>query len=117
VAEVAALAFADPTSHRGKAYTLTGAEAVTLSDAAALLSAALGVPIQYVPASIIGYWRHLSRRGMPMGQVAVQTILHVGLRFGQADTPDSTLARLLERAPKTLADYVRDHVATWATVA
>jgi uncharacterized protein YbjT (DUF2867 family) len=114
VAEVAALAFVDPASHAGKAYTLTGAEAVTFSDAAALLSEALGVPIHYVPASLLGYWRHLRRRGMPAGQVAVQTILHVGLRFGQAEAPDSTLAGLLEHPPKTLRDYVRDHVGTWA---
>jgi uncharacterized protein YbjT (DUF2867 family) len=113
IARVAALALCDPARHAGRAYTLTGPEAVTFDDAAAILSRALGRSIRYTRASIPGYAIHLRRRGLPAAQIAVQTILHVGLRFGQAETVDPTLAALLGRPGGTLAEYVRDHVATW----
>ena len=50
---------------------------------------------------------------MPAAQIAVQTVLHVGLRFGQAETIDPTLSRLLGRPGRTLTEYVTDNVATW----
>ncbi|MFW5876263.1 MAG: SDR family oxidoreductase [Myxococcota bacterium] len=113
VAEVAARVFADPASHAGRAYTLTGPETCTFAETAALLTEVLGRPIRYEPASVLGYVRHLRRRGLPWGQAAVQAILHVGLRFGQAATVDPTLEALLGRPGRTLRQYVQDHAALW----
>ena len=113
VAEVAAAAFASPTAHDLHAYTLTGAEAVGFTSAAARLSDVLGRPIRYEAASIVGYVLHLRRRGMPWAQVGVQTVLHVGLRFGQAERVDPTLERLLGHRPRSLEDYFRDHRNLW----
>lgn len=113
VAEVAAIAFAEPDAHRGRAWTLTGPAAVTFAEAAATLSSTLDRPIRYVPASVLGYTRHLRARGMALAQIAVQTVLHVGLRFGQGAAVDPTLGALLGRPPRTLGDYVRDHAGLW----
>ncbi len=114
VAEVATLALTEPAAHRAAAYTLTGPAAVSFAEAAELLARVLGRPIRYVPASMVGYALHLRRRrGLPWGQAAVQTILHVGLRLGQAATVDPTLARLLGRSTRTLRTYIEDHAALW----
>jgi uncharacterized protein YbjT (DUF2867 family) len=113
VAEVAALALLDPDAHARQAYTLTGPEAISFAEVATILSEALGRPIRYRPASVLGYARHLGRQGLPAGQIAVQTILHVGLRFGQAERVDPTLERLLGRRAGTVRDFVRDHSALW----
>lgn len=113
VAQVAVDALLAPASHQGRAYTLTGLEALSFDDAARALSIELSRTIRYRPATIPGYVRHLRHRGMPLGRVLVQTILHVGLRFGQAQTVDHTLGRLLGRAPRTLQTYVRDHRHLW----
>ncbi len=117
VAEVAALALCAPDVHREQAYTLTGPEAVGFDRAAELLTEALGRRVRYEPASVLGYVRHLRRRGQPWAQVVVQTILHVGLRFGQAEAVDPTLASLLGRPGRTLGEYVRDHAELWAAPA
>jgi uncharacterized protein YbjT (DUF2867 family) len=114
VAEVATTALLDPLAHDGRAYTLTGPEPVSFSEAAAILSRELARPIRYDPASVPGYMAHLRRRGLPFAQIAVQTVLHVGLRFGQAEAVDGTLGRLLGRRARTLAEYVKDHRALWA---
>ena len=113
LAEVAAAAFAFPTAHDLHAYTLTGAEAVGFTSAAARLTDVLGRPIRYEAASIVGYVLHLRGRGMPWAQVGVQTVLHAGLRFGQAERVDPTLERLLGHRPRSLEDYFRDHRNRW----
>jgi uncharacterized protein YbjT (DUF2867 family) len=113
VADVAADAFARPERHRARAYTLTGPAPVTFAEAAGMLSEALGRPIRYEPATVLGYLWHLHRRGLPIAQTLVQMILHVGLRYGQAGNVDPTLQELLGRPPRTLRDYVRDHAQLW----
>ena len=114
LAEVAAAALLNPEKHRGQAYTLTGPEAVSFEDAANMLSAAIGRPIRYERASLIGYARHLAQRGLPRGQVIVQLILHAGLRFGQAAKINPTLASLV-KSPRRLASYFHDRAAVFAT--
>ncbi len=113
VAEVAAASLCAPAEHDGRAYTLTGPVAVSLEAVAAALSLALERPIRYRAASILGYARHLRRRGMPWMQILVQTVLHVGLRFGQAADVDPTLGSLLDHPPRTVFDYIADHRALW----
>ncbi len=113
VAEVAARVFLAPSRHDHEAYTLTGPEAVSFADAARFLSEVIGATIRYEPATLLGYIRHLRARGLPLGQVLVQTVLHFGLRFGQAARVDPTLERLLERPSHSLRDYVRAHATTW----
>ena len=75
----------------------------------------LGRPIRYQPASVLGYMRHLKGQGLPAPQVLVQTILHTGLRRGQASRVDPTLAALLGHPPRTLQEYVHDHRTTWSS--
>ncbi len=112
--ELTAQIFVTPGDHDRRGYTLTGPEAIDFTAVAATLTEAIGRRIRYEPASVAGYVRHLRARGMPWGQVAVQAVLHVGLRFGQAAHVDPTLGSLLGHRPRTLRDYVRDGERTWA---
>jgi uncharacterized protein YbjT (DUF2867 family) len=113
VADIAALAFADPSAHRGRAYALTGPAAVSFDEAAHILSEVLGRDVRYEAASLAGYARHLRRRGAPWPRIAVQTILHAGLRLGQAERVEPTLEALLGRPGRSLREYVADHAACW----
>ena len=115
--DVAATVFANPGAHRSAGYTLTGSQAVDFEEVAAVLTRELGRPIRYQPAGVLAYMRHLEGQGLPAAQVLVQTILHTGLRRGQAQRVDPTLAALLGHPPRTLAQYVYDHRTTWSTPA
>lgn len=112
LAAVAALALRapldDPRFDR-RALALTGPEALDFDEVAALLSRILGRRIGYQRASAFGFYRHLRARGLARGQALVITALHVGLRFGQAEAVDRTLAELLDRPPRTLAEWIADH--------
>lgn len=113
VAELAAIAFAAPEQHARKAYALTGPEALSFDVVAELLTATLGRSIRYDRASSVGYFAHVRRKSGSSMQALVQTMLHVGLRFGQAERVDPTLAVLLGRAPSPLAAYIADHASVW----
>ena len=113
VAELAAIIFDDPVPHAGAAYNCTGPEAISFEDAARLMTDVIRRPIRYESASIAGYVRHLHLQGLPLPQIAVQTVLHVGLRFGQSEKIDPTLERMLGRRPRTLATYVRESAELW----
>ena len=108
VGDVTAACFAKPEGFRGAALTVTGPEAISFTEAAAVLSAQLGHLITYEPASILGYAWHLwRRRGLPLMQVVVQLILHVGLRRGDARQVELTTSRVLGRSPTTFEAYAR----------
>lgn len=114
IAELAALVFDEPLAHRNQAYECTGPEALSFEEAARLMTDVIRRPIRYESASIAGYVRHLHAQGLPLAQIAVQTVLHVGLRFGETAKIDPTLERLLGRRPRTLATYVRESAELWA---
>jgi uncharacterized protein YbjT (DUF2867 family) len=112
VAELAARSFTEAGLRR-QAFRLTGPAAVGFAEVAALLSACLGRPIAYCPASIVGYIAHLRRRRLPWIHIAVQTLLHVGLRLDNAATVDPTLGQLLGRPARAIEQYIQDCHALW----
>lgn len=114
IADVAAAVFADPDAHRGAGYLLTGPSALRFDEVAGILSSALGRSVTYEPATVLGYLRHAHHQGLPWAQALVQTVIHTGLRRGQAHVVDPTLEQLLGRPPRTLEEYVREHRAIWA---
>lgn len=99
--------------HARRAYTATGPQALGFAEVAALLSAELGRQIRYTRPGALRYALRLRRRGLPSMQVLVQTLLHVGLRFGQAELVDPTLPALLGRPARTLAHYIADYRGLW----
>ncbi len=115
-AEIAAHIFEDPGAFQRKMLTLTGPEAITFHEAAALLSTTLKRSIVYTPASIPSYAWHLrTRRNMTWMQTFIQTILHVGLRRGDADHVEPTVEQVLGKRPRTMAEYIRDAESIWRT--
>lgn len=116
VGDAAAEIFKNPSSFQGQTLALTGPEAITFAQAAALLSARLGRTINYEPATLLGYVRHLRRRrGLPWMQVAVQAFLHHGLSRGDAEHVDPALERLLGRPARSVQQYIERSAEIWQT--
>lgn len=112
IGEVAALALTSE-EHRMKSYHLTGPEAVTFEEVAATLTEILERSIAYRPASVLVYLTAIRRQGLVLPQALVQTILHTGLRGGNAEEVTDTIETLLGRPPRTVDQYIRDHVGLW----
>lgn len=116
IGAVAASVFQNPSAFAGQALALTGPEAITFTQVAELLTRAVSRPIRYEPATIQGYVWHLrTKRKLTWMQTIIQTILHVGLRHGDAEEVVSTVAQVLGRPPGTMAAYVERSAATWRT--
>ncbi|UWZ59711.1 NmrA family NAD(P)-binding protein [Dactylosporangium aurantiacum] len=114
IGEAAAVILADPHRHAGNGYLLTGPQALSFTDVARLLTGALDRPIRYEPTTAVRYLWHLRRRRTPLTQALVQTVLHTGLRHGQAEQVDPTLPRLLGRPARTLEQYIGQHRHLWS---
>jgi uncharacterized protein YbjT (DUF2867 family) len=113
IAEAAAIILSDPLPHRSHDYTLTGPGAVSWDEVVDALTKATGREIRYEAASIPGYAAHLKRRGKPLGAIAVQTILHALLRYGQGDIDDPALEAIIGRPATTVQQYIREHSELW----
>lgn len=112
IASVASLILtqADSTS---QAYTLTGAEALTYTEVAQILSKELGRPIRYANPWIIGFFVRQVREGTPAGFAAIMTMLYTITRFGNAKEVTEDVARLLGRLPISFAQFAHDTRAVW----
>jgi len=114
VGEVAAQTLISLSEHAGMTYTLTGPKSYTFCEVVNILSKELERTVEYVPASIPGYLYHLLRvKKLGAVQSIVQAVLHVGLRFGQAEEIDPTLGQLLNSDPNDVENYIQDHKGIW----
>lgn len=98
--------------HTEKLYELTGA-LVTLNDAAAALSTALGSEVPYVQAPLEMAQKMIRDQGAPDWAAE-----HVGnivrdIEAGTMSRDTGQVVALLGRPPRTLADFMADHVALY----
>lgn len=112
VAEVALHALTDP-GHEGRAYTLTGAAALSYGEVVAAMSEVLGRPIRYVSPGPLRWLARARAAGQPWGFAVVTLALYTVARFGRAAGVSDDLGRLLGRPPRTLRRYLEDHRHLW----
>jgi hypothetical protein len=100
-----------------KSYTQwlrgAGSESLSYDDCARLLSAELGRSIRYERPWIVAYVRQLRRQGVPLGLALMSVLIYTTVRLGKAGTVYPDLAQLLQRAPRTFAEFARDYRAVW----
>jgi uncharacterized protein YbjT (DUF2867 family) len=108
IGAVAARVLTEP-GHENQAYTLTGSEALTYGEVAAIMSEELGRPITYSAPSALAFARRFRRRGYGGGHVGVMLIIYLTTRLGMAAGIHPDVERLLGRPPITMRQYVRDY--------
>ncbi|MEM8502246.1 MAG: NmrA family NAD(P)-binding protein [Cyanobacteria bacterium P01_D01_bin.1] len=113
IAEIAIQALIKPEFHSRRAYTLSGAEALTFYEVANLLTKELGRPIKYHEASVLGYFFHLLKQRVPFMKAIIQTVLHTGIRSGQANIVNSTASKLLGRETTSISEYIHENRDKW----
>ena len=114
VAQAAARVLADPSPHLGRTYTLTGPEALTYAEMAAVLSDVLGRPVRYPAPSARAFRDRQRAAGVPDDFARTMGRIYAVARFGLAGRVTDDLARLLGRPPRTFAEFARDHADAWA---
>jgi uncharacterized protein YbjT (DUF2867 family) len=111
IAAVAVKALTEPT-HAGKAYTLTGPEALTYDELANELSRVLGRPISHISLSPSDLKQGMLAEGMPEEIADRMLDLERYFREDQASRITNDIKQVTGRDPRRFAQYTRDCVSS-----
>jgi uncharacterized protein YbjT (DUF2867 family) len=114
IAAVAALVLANPGAHAGKAYTLTGGEALTDSQRAATLARLLARPVHFVAVPPEAAAAGMRESGVPELVLDCLVSLNALISAGYAAAISPDVQHLLGRAPITFERFANDHLGAWA---
>ena len=113
IADVAAAILMHPAAHAGKAYTLTGAHALTDAQMLATISAATGREVTYVDVPESAAHQAMLDMGMPEIMIDWFMSLNHVIKQGWAASTTDDVQQLSGHAPRRFDDFVRENVAAW----
>ena len=113
IAAVAARVLTNPVAHAGKAYTLTGAEALTGEQAATTISATLGKPVKHVSVPTEAAVATMNQWGMPPFIVNLMDSLNKIVSAGYASGLSPDVETILGRKPRTFAAFAGENAGGW----
>lgn len=113
IAAVAARVLREPQSHAGKAYTLTGPQALTNAEALAVIAEQIGRPVQLVAISEEQAVEGMRQAGMPEPMVQTMSSLNRIIAAGWVAEVTDDVQRLLGRPATAWADFVAEHRSVW----
>lgn len=112
IGAAAAKVFSVP-GHIGKAYTLSGPDALNYYQVAELLSSELGRTITYQNPSVSEYVERLRANGSPEEFIKVQKMLYFVVRHNFSAGTKSDVQQLLGRNPISFEQFAHDYADAW----
>ncbi|TSC25169.1 NAD(P)H-binding protein [Corallococcus sp. Z5C101001] len=112
IAAVGIRALADDASH-DTAHVITGPQALSYDDVAAILSRVWNRPIRHARASPEEALRHLRDAGMPDTYARLLTMLDGLIHDGAEDRVTDTVSRITGHSPRDFESFVRAHRPVW----
>ena len=107
VARVAAEVLANPEPHAGATYDLTGPEALTLDEAAAIITAVTGRPTSFHDETLDEAYASRSLYGVPGWQVDAWVSTYTAIASGELASVSDAVERITGVAPLTLERLLR----------
>lgn len=100
--------------HAGQTYGVTGRDAYTLAEVAAILSEVAGRAVTYKAETIEEAYASRTVYGAPRFEVEGWVSSYLAVAQGDLDVTTDTVLRLTGRAPQTLPAYLAEHPASYA---
>jgi uncharacterized protein YbjT (DUF2867 family) len=115
--DVAAVAAAALTreGHAGKAYTLTGPEAITIAQAADTIAEVTGRTIKYIDVPEDAAKKAMIGHGAPAWMAEAMGELNAIDKAGYAAAVTPAVKEITGRSPRSFAEFARDYAARWRT--
>ena len=114
VAAVATAALLHPEDHSGRAWTVTGPEALTYTEVAEILTEVLGRTITYTRPGLPRYLRHARQAlDMPRTMAVVTAAIYTTARLGLAAGLTDDVRRVTGRAPFSVGATAQRERAAW----
>lgn len=114
VAAVAATVLTEE-GHYGKAYDLTGPEALKTDEVAKAIGEASGRDVHYVDVPDEAARKGMLDMHMPTQMVDAMMELHGISKAGYASGISPLVKQITGKAPRTFAEFARDRAAAWKT--
>ncbi|MBY8121563.1 SDR family oxidoreductase [Vibrio fluvialis] len=113
VRDIASSAAAALTTNRfdNQAFNLTGPEALSYAQAAQKISEALGKPVAYQAMEESAFCDLLKSVGVPADYAEFLTSIFYPVREGWTAGVSDAVATLTGKAPRSLDEYIADHLA------
>lgn len=112
VGEAAAVCLTSP-GHENRAYEITGSEALTYDEVAAILSAACDRKITYRRPSAKQFKAHMKAEGHDDDFVSVMGSIYALAKFGMAGGTTGTFETLVGRKPHALEQWAAKNASCW----
>jgi uncharacterized protein YbjT (DUF2867 family) len=113
IAAVAALTLTEPETHAGRVYAPTGPQALTMAEAAAMISAAAGRTITYRDTDREQWIAAMVSTGIPAEYAAVLRPLTATVASGNGARPNSDVLDITGTAPVTFAEFAAKTAPAW----
>lgn len=106
IADAATAVLLAPQDHAGATYSLTGPEALTLAEVAAVLSTGLGRPVRYVEETLAEAYASRASYGAPDWQVEAWVSTYTAIAAGELAGVTQDVPRLTGHPATSLADLL-----------
>ena len=102
--------------HDGRTYDDTGPEAITLQDAADIMSRFAGGPVTYENETIEQAWESRRPTGAPDWEIEGWVSSYLAIAAGEMDVVSDTVPRLAGHPAMSLPDYLSAHPNSYAHI-
>ena len=116
IADVAMAALLD-LSHAGQHYTLTGPQALTLTEVASLIGQAAGHPVRYIDTPLDDYLKVLSDKGTAKATVEYYRRIYGCIQECRASVISPDVEQVTGHSPRTFAAFVEENQNVWRRIA
>ena len=116
IAAVAAATLADPDTHAGAQYALTGPDAMSVADAAHVITAITGQPVKHRNIDRQTWIKASIAAGIPADYSDMLALLTDTVASGHGSRPTNDVERVTGASPTSFADYVRRTARQFAGV-
>lgn len=98
----------------GQALEVTGPEALTLAEAAEVLTEVTGIPAEYRPQTLDEAWATRRPSGHPDWEIEGWVSSYLAIAAGELSPVTDVVPRLTGHAAHTVAEHLRAHPEDWA---
>jgi uncharacterized protein YbjT (DUF2867 family) len=112
IADVATAALLDP-GHAKRCYTLTGGQALTWTEAAALIGEASGHRVRHIDPPLGEYLGALSDKGTPKATVDYYARIYASIRQGRASIISADVEGVTGHPPRGFSAFVEENTDVW----
>jgi NAD(P)H dehydrogenase (quinone) len=107
IADAAVTVLAAPAQHAGRTYDLTGPEAISLADAADIITVVTGRTVRYHPETVEEAYASRAHYGAPDWLVDAWVSTYTAIAAGELAEVTDHVARLTGHQPRSLADLLQ----------